>query len=61
MGTLISICRGHTAAITCCRLTAEGAGLLSGAKDNTLLIWDVVHAVAMRILVGHTAPIIEVS
>jgi len=59
MGTQLAVCRGHKGPITSCQLTREGKGLLSAAEDKTMIVWDVIHGAIMRILVGHTKPVME--
>lgn len=60
MGTQLSICKGHKAAITCCQMTHTGGGLLSAAEDWTIILWDVLHGAVIREFVGHKGSVTKV-
>ena len=45
--------RGHKQAVTALRFDAEGARLISGAKDTDIVLWDVVNEVGLFRLLGH--------
>ncbi len=56
------VCKGHTEAITSLALSADGAWLASGSRDNEARIWDAVTGEPVGSpLKGHAAEVMQVT
>lgn len=51
---LLHILQGHTAAVICCALSADGRLTLSGSEDKTLRVWDTATGTTLGVLQGHS-------
>ena len=45
---------GHTAAVRCVCVSADGKRVLTGSADNTLRLWDADTGNCLRVFEGHT-------
>ena len=52
---LIRTLQGHTAGVTGCAVSPDGAFIVSASGDNTLKVWDARSGEARLTLQGHTA------
>ncbi|KAJ1729271.1 60S ribosomal subunit assembly or modification protein [Coemansia sp. Benny D160-2] len=47
-GGFMNVFNGHSAAVTCAQFTHSGRGIVSGAEDGSLLVWDPKTAAVVR-------------
>jgi WD40 repeat protein len=52
-----AVLTGHTAGVQTVVFSPDGKTALSGAQDNTVILWDIASATSIRVLEGHTAPV----
>ncbi|RFU28896.1 hypothetical protein B7463_g7450, partial [Scytalidium lignicola] len=59
-GPLIQILRGHTSGVTSIRFSPDGKRIVSGSRDSTVRIWDVITGELQNTLKGHLGPVVTV-
>src|SRR5262249_29413183 len=52
------VLRGHTDAVWCVCVSADGKRVLTGSADKSLRLWDADTGKQLRVFAGHTARII---
>ena len=52
---------GHTDYIWCTAINNDNTRLVTGAKDNTSIIWDLNKGTILFILLGHTNAVFGVA
>jgi WD40 repeat protein len=55
--TEIATLNGHTSAVVCCAVFAEGRRALSGSRDNTLKVWNLDSNTEIATLTGHSGAV----
>lgn len=55
---LVRTLTGHTNAVNCCAITADGSIIVSASADQSLKIWDARTGAELRTLQGHTGWVI---
>jgi WD40 repeat protein len=58
---LIRTLQGHIGMVTAVAVTPDGGYIVSGSRDATLRVWDLVTGETKRTLLGHTGPITAVA
>lgn len=52
--------RGHSGAVTSVDYDAAGSWLVTGSDDQTLRVWDADSGSVVRVIQGHTSPVVGV-
>ena len=57
----LQLLAGHTDRVSAVAISPDGTHAISGAEDNTLIVWDLVTGAPLRTLTGHSGQVRSVA